>query len=442
MSNVITRLGHGATPFVKERYSTFFLPCPTYLVSLVGLRDTHIPKKYVCVEREGTFSQKPWTRWTPNLTFITEINKENTMGPLNPTLFRALQRAFHHVEIANQGLRAAVHHRPNWHRGGKLSADVSGGEYYRVCCPFCGDTRKRLWFHYLWGTKDEKTNQELLHLATCYNEECIDCRDRQIQLTELVFAYAREVPMATTAITSQSDSASFEQRRFQLPSKRVYINNERCPAHARNYLEDRGFDLAELRRHWHVAYCAKSLNSSPKVIDRLVIPVYQPKRQLATAKRKVYLAGWQARCVGDEGGGAKYLNAARMRKSALLYGLTRALQTMGPIVVCEGVTDVWRLGTNAVSLFGKNMSVKQLNLLLWHFKGRPLVVFLDNDATDAAQNARKQIWRRRSVAQDSVKVVVASLPKDKGDIGECSREEAWDCVAGCDPLCTVKNRGI
>lgn len=118
-----------------------------------------------------------------------------------------------------------------------------------------------------------------------------------------------------------------------------------------------------------------------------------------------------------------------MSKSALLYGLPQATRTEGPIVVCEGVTDVWRLGTRAVSIFGKNLSAKQLSLLLRHFKGRPLVVFLDSDATDNARKARKQIGSQRRIAGDSAKVVVASLPENRGDIGECNRDEAWDFVA-------------
>ena len=85
--------------------------------------------------------------------------------------------------------------------------------------------------------------------------------------------------------------------------------------------------------------------------------------------------------------------------------------------------DFW-----AVSIFGKNLSAKQLSLLLRHFEGRPLVVLLDSDATDDAQKARQQIKSRRRLAGDSAKVVVATLPESRGDIGECSLDEAWDCV--------------
>jgi len=220
------------------------------------------------------------------------------MPALNPKLFNALERTFGHVTIANQGLQSAVRHSPNWLRGGKLRADVtSGGEYYRVNCPFCGDTRKRLWFHHMWGTKDEKTNQEFVHLVNCYNEECIDCRDRQIQLSEMVFAYGREAATPLKNTASPVTTSQANQSPIRLPTGRVPINDPRCPAHAKAYLEERGFDVDELWERWKVSYSSMSSDCSPRIKDRIVIPVYHPKRRLLAEKNKVVLVGWQARSL-------------------------------------------------------------------------------------------------------------------------------------------------
>ncbi len=74
------------------------------------------------------------------------------MSPLNPDLFEALAASFGTVLIANEGERARVDYRPSW---GSPKGQVRlkavrtvSGEYYRVDCPFCTDTRKRLWINH------------------------------------------------------------------------------------------------------------------------------------------------------------------------------------------------------------------------------------------------------------------------------------------------------
>jgi DNA primase len=131
--------------------------------------------------------------------------------------------------------------------------------------------------------------------------------------------------------------------------------------------------------------------------------------------------------VGD--GQPKYLSAAGMKKSQLLYGLPQAVQTEGPIVICEGVTGVWRLMTNGVAIFGKSLSAHQPALTLRYFPNRPLVVFLDPDADDEAQEAVRALRMSRRAADNSSSVVIASPPAGREDIGACRFEEVWRQVA-------------
>jgi hypothetical protein len=60
----------------------------------------------------------------------------------------------------------------------------------------------------------------------------------------------------------------------------------------------------------------------------------------ASDAHTLVLGGWQARIVpGHEvlgGSDAKYLSAAGMQKSELLYGLTLAIAGDGPVYVVEG----------------------------------------------------------------------------------------------------------
>lgn len=126
--------------------------------------------------------------------------------------------------------------------------------------------------------------------------------------------------------------------------------------------------------------------------------------------------------------GPEYFTARGMRKSELLYGLPPAIKTEGPIIVVEGVTDVWRLRTNAVALFGKTISTTQCKLLLRYFEGRPIVVFLDRDAVAEARKVCEKIRTSRITAGDEAAVVIAKLPRGRSDPGDCTYKEARAAV--------------
>jgi len=144
----------------------------------------------------------------------------------------------------------------------------------------------------------------------------------------------------------------------------------------------------------------------------------------------VRLAGWQARALKDHpaDGTPKYFSASGMKKNDLLYGLTKAIKTKGPVVVVEGVTDVWRLHTNGVASFGKTISPTQTKLILRHFHGRPVVILLDADAADAAIKVYEKVAGARLAAGDDSPVIIAMLPGGRKDPGEYTREEAWNVV--------------
>jgi DNA primase len=133
-----------------------------------------------------------------------------------------------------------------------------------------------------------------------------------------------------------------------------------------------------------------------------------------------------------------------MAKSRLLYGLPQALATSGPIIVCEGPTDVWRFGTNAVALIGKSLSNEQCRLLVHHFAGRPLVVALDRDAADEARHVRqKLIDARRDVGQ-ATPVVMLALPqggKDPADFGTAELTAAVAAALGLAPAAPGRGGG-
>jgi hypothetical protein len=338
---------------------------------------------------------------------------------------------------------------PSYYRGGRLQVSVSGGEYYKVNCPFCGDTRKRLQFNYLWGTLDQRTRRRLLHLVICFNEDCLRNRARQLELWDRLCAVNTPIrrrarcvqPIATTRAPVPVRPPRLWDLNEPLPPEGNRPCGQRiAEAAAREYLAGRGFDPDELDERWGVWFARSSYVPRPAFRDRLVIPVYTlgPGGQSSGGQSPIVLAGWQARLVGEPTGDEpKYLTMAGMRKSALLYGLPQAVETVGPLVVCEGVSDVWRLGINSVAVFGNTVSDQQRGLLLAHFANRPIVILFDRESTPEAeektrakaQTAASRLRRARSVKGDSSPVVIASPPEGRKDVGECSFEEAWTCVA-------------
>lgn len=53
-------------------------------------------------------------------------------------------------------------------------------------CPWCLDTRQRLYINHQWGEPDPVTGGKKLHLAHCFNEGCVDSYPRQKALYDRV----------------------------------------------------------------------------------------------------------------------------------------------------------------------------------------------------------------------------------------------------------------
>ena len=360
------------------------------------------------------------------------------MAPLNPQLYDALRRQFGEVAIQNQGQPARITTLPNWSRNGRPQTQITGGEYYCVSCPFCTDTRRRLNFNYLWATdNNDNIAQEHLHLVHCFNEDCVKNRATQLELFDTVYPLGHRLQGLTRPIRTEADLCDqipAEHFRITLPKGLVSVNHRTQAVPASEYLRSRGYDPGELWKRWRVCYCEQNSNCEPAISrPRIVVPVYAfPAIALDDGELPdgPILAGWQARVIESVPRHVpKYLTAKGMRKSGLLYGLTAAVDDTGPVVICEGVTDVWRLRSNAVALFGKSLSLHQQRLLVEHFAGRPLVVFLDEDAQEQAVDARNRLLQARQAAGDSAAVVIARCPDGRSDIGDCTFGEAWDQVA-------------
>lgn len=354
-------------------------------------------------------------------------------NPLNPGLYDALEREFGSVTIANEGCQYVGYRQPSMYRRGKWDTPAAfAGEYYRVSCWQCNDTRQRLWVNHMFGVVDEGGDDHL-YLAHCFNESCVVSRDVQMELFDRLFPFnynARRNLGSLRRVSAPVPQpvAPVVDVPVALPSPLLPLHDPSA-ARACDYLHSRGFSPSLLAETYGIAYCPESHNPRPAIHDRLVIPIYTLRRSSVFDEQRDegVLAGWQARAL-YETNQAKYLTMKDMAKSNVLYGLPQAKRSTGPVVVTEGVTDVWRLRHNAVASLGKTVSERQCQLILQHFGNRPIVVLFDRDAAEENHVAAQAIRRTRRMYQNEGPVIAGQLPDGRDDAGDCSHVEVWAAV--------------
>jgi len=289
--------------------------------------------------------------------------------PLRPELFRRLKDKFRHVVIANEGQEMVAKYEPDIY--GRMSMKlIVNGEQYRVSCPFCNDVRKRLWISYKWGLWDEVTQTHNLWLCVCYNEGCLKDFERKKSLYSEVFN-----PMQFSDAEDVVLPGVIEEQRFDkpavMPGQIVAVNQLPKNHEAATYLTGRGFDLDQLTKDFNVGYCYDAAPEMPMAVGRIFIPVY----------REGIMVGWQARVVGTPWNKfiPKYYSMPGWRRGHHIYNYDRA-KMFNHVVICEGPTDVWRYGPEAVCLFGKVPTPMQIKTLIdtWPIH----IIMLDSDVTD------------------------------------------------------------
>ncbi len=351
------------------------------------------------------------------------------LEPLNMPLFRVLQGFSGGVRISNEGQPRQVRYEPRSDNPQRLRGiPVAHGEQYRVNCPFCGDTKHRLNVSYQYGEYDDVLKQTNYSLWFCQNEQCHKLRVNRDRFRDLAAIPIGRAVRRRRAAQPANPAPPIIPPPIQLPDSEPV---DQLPADydVVLYLKQRGFDPGELARVWDVRYVpyVRGWSQHPAQ-HRLLAPIVSVCPRLTEQDRPApYLVGWQARRLRDDENSPKYLFATGFAKSKHLYGVPQALQVTGPIVLVEGVTDVWRAGPGAVATFGKHISKDQKSLLQLQFAGRPIVILPDADAVDSARMHAAE-FRLASGFGGVGPVMVGSLPPHRSDPGECTREEIWAAV--------------
>ena len=273
---------------------------------------------------------------------------------INPQLYYSLVRQFGRVTIQHEGYEAD---KQLTFENGKYGLEYKHGEYYVLNCPFCNDTKKRLYISYLWGVPEpERPWNARLNLALCFNDNCLKHRENRNYLAMVLLQLLPD-QRPNPVVLLPGIVFSEQSREFEYPGDCLPLNHPSLQQHAAiGYLQRRGYDIETLASAFHVQVCTNAAPKFPLMQNRINAPVFFKDKQ----------AGWQGRYPEDlnwkECGFPKYYNWPGMAKSEILYNHDGA-QRYRVIVLYEGVTKVWRLGLNGVAVLGSNVSPRQTAIL-------------------------------------------------------------------------------
>ena len=349
---------------------------------------------------------------------------------LNEILYNKLCEVFGDVRIHNEDEQVELSALPATSAmelagGGRSAGTITtamvqeGGEHYAVCCPFCGDTRYRLWFCHAWGADTEINGAPVSFskgLVHCYNEQCMKNTDNWVHVVRLLDSVDGLSRVDTEAVVAGPPPV------IGMPENALDLRDRRTPRHVRDYLSrERGFDLDELAEHWGVCCARIPFYDSPAII----IPVWQRGELLFWQAR--YPGKVVAECFSDGARKPKYYIPSSAKKGWVLYNLDNVVGSPTAVLV-EGVFDCIRIGYGGLAMFGTKPSAAQEKQLYSCFRGGRVIWIPDNNdpkSLEAAESGVAQ-WNERRLFLNGAHML--RLPGEGLDPAEHTREEIWALI--------------
>jgi hypothetical protein len=329
-------------------------------------------------------------------------------APLNLVLYKRLREEFGSIIIAHPGVAASITYGygPFLSENSRRMEMTTKGEYYRINCPWCGDTRHRLYISHLWGVPNEITNSKHLWLAHCFNEDCLAVEDRTNMLYDRVFGFKNAKLRGQQVVITPGVEEVETLQEIKPPGVILPLDKLHPSDQVISYLRARGINPIKLQEDYDVAYCLNAESDYPLAQNRIYIPV----------KMHGMLVGWQCRYPADvkkESRILKYYSRPGMPRRLILYNYDNAIKYPF-VVLCEGPADVWNVGPYAVATFGKNPAITQIKLLCENWTNGAIVIMLDGDAWADTE----KLVRMLQTAEYKGAIIPVRLPEDKdpGDL--------------------------
>ncbi len=343
---------------------------------------------------------------------------------LCPELYSRLHNTFPGgVIIANQG--------ENFHCGSGLSfggqrftSVYHSGEYYRVNCPFCQDTRHRLWINHMYGQPDVN-RRPMRFLAICYNEGCMQDPEKWRRLNDAIFGFRNASERRQQQFAVRPPEWDTGALQLAEPPGRVIPMSHLArsmPNHlAVQYMCGERHYTTHMFDHYSIGFCEHANPKFPAAQNRIVFPIYMDGQ----------MVGWQARYIGttDWRTTPKYYGLPGMKKRRMLYNFDYA-KDKPFVVIVEGPTDSNVVGDCSVALMGKSMSMYQYQLILNQWAGKPVILILDPDAREEMRGILTDM-RHNDV------VVVEVLLPEGYDCGDYDRTSLWNII-----YAQTRSRGV
>jgi hypothetical protein len=265
------------------------------------------------------------------------------------------------------------------HEGERRILDDTGqvvqpGEHYRLNCPFCYDTKRRLWVSYHWGVADAKGNKHWRAIKCFNDDDCYSHWENVERLRDDIYGkFGRDRRLFTVKEGRTEPPITTNE----MPHGAIPIDQFPSDHRAVQYLLPRGFDPAYLAHRYGVTFMDAYYAPRPRLTNRLVVPVWFGGQ----------LVGWQARTIYDDVK-PKYDTCPSMPKSRLLYNYDAA-RRYPFVVVVEGVTDAWGIDGPAVATFGADLSQYHAELICSTWR----LMVLMYDEPDKLEKAKPMLDR-------------------------------------------------
>ena len=257
-------------------------------------------------------------------------------------------------------------------------------------CPFCGDRQYHLGIHKksanvsCWKCGNKGWFYD-------YLMELYDCDRRKVR--EICKPYIMDKPGLIT------EEVLNRPTRIKWP---IGVEDEFHPCHIQ-YLKSRGFGFETIQR-----FELKACFAIPPWKYRVIIPImYDEKLVAFTARTVCDVDPRYLHCPNDD---------AVIPVKQCVYNLDLVTDH---IMICEGPTDVWRLGTGAVATFGTKFTNRQINMM--RKKGVERATILFDPDRSGRENAE-----RMAVAFDMLGIDCQIYKLRDRDPGDLTDDEAQD----------------
>ena len=265
------------------------------------------------------------------------------------------------------------------------------GPERRVCCPFCGETKHKMYvnidkrffkcfkcdtsnrqadvFDFIAETEGLRRGQAIMQCLTNFSEVCPSAEEIEDLINADKYEEEEVIDTGIKAIDSLPDYA----KRLDQADGNPGDDAERAFA----YLDSRGItggEVEDMQLHYIPRGDYPLLVNGKfygNMQDRILWPVYGGNQQLVS---------WLARTLDPDAAERKYINCPNSELSKTLWPYVPPRTS--DVVLVEGILDclaVRRLGFDAYATFGKHTSKQQRELLTgWGVK--ELTLCYDKDA--------------------------------------------------------------